>query len=170
MYGDRGVWIAKRLAPVERRAATSRSSTRVSSRPVLGILRSRVGSRPDPAAAVRDPQRCGEIVKYNHSKWMTITGHWGTSRRARGLPGPANWGNLAFSSDEQMQQIRSYQHTRAFLAAFTRTWKQRTSRHPGSSRVYSFGRMLPGATDSAGELIPEEPVFGEGIYKYLEED
>ncbi len=51
----------------------------------------------------------GEIVKYNHSKWMTITGHWGSSRRAYVVfPGSSNWGNLAFSSDEQIQQIRSY--------------------------------------------------------------
>ena len=141
------------------------------SRPVLRILRSRAGRGPIPMRQSVIRNAYGEIVKYNHSKWMTITGHWGPSRRAYVVfPGSSNWGNLAFSSDEQIQQIRSYQHTRSHLAAFTRTWKQRTSRRPGSSRVYSFGRMLPGATDSAGELVPEEPVFGEGIYKYLPED
>ena len=40
-----------------------------------------------------------------------------------------------------MQQIRSYTHTRQHLAAFTRTWKQRTSRRPGTSG---------GCTPSAG--------------------
>ena len=87
------------------------------------------------------------------------------------FPGSSNWGNLAFSSDEQMQQICSYRHTRQHLTDFTKTWKQRSSRRPAPGRVYSFGRMLPGAAGAAAEdQIPEEPIFGEGIYKYLPED
>ena len=70
-----------------------------------------------------------------------------------------------------MQQIISYRHTRQHLAAFARTWKQRSSRKPRRrGAVYSFARMLPGTPDSAEELIPEEPTFGEGIYRYLPED
>ena len=143
----------------------------MTSRPVLGILRSRAGRGPVPMRQSVVRNAYGEIVKYNHNKWMTITGHWGRStRRLVVFPGSSNWGNLAFSSDEQMQQIISYKHTRQHLAAFAKTWKQRTSRKPSAGRVYSFGRMLPGAAETAFEEIPEEPVFGEGIYKYLPED
>jgi len=171
MYNDRGVWIAKRLKRLWNAGCNIKVIYAVTSRPVLRILRSRAGRGPIPVRQSVIRNAYGQIIKYNHSKWMTITGHWKGSRRAFVvMPGSSNWGNLAFSSDEQIQQIRNYQHTRSHLAAFKKTWKQRTSRQPGSSRVYSFGRVLPGATDSAGELIPEEPVFGEGIYKYLPED
>ena len=94
----------------------------------------------------------------------------GTSTRAYVVfSGSSNWGDLAFTSDEQIQQILSYGHTREHLAAFARTWKQRSrasrgrggcTRSAGCCRVRRTGR----------ELIPEEPIFGEGIYRYLPED
>ncbi len=49
-------------------------------------------------------------MKYNHSKWMTITGALGRQRR-RGwmtFTGSANWANLALASDEQMQRITGH--------------------------------------------------------------
>ncbi len=76
----------------------------------------------------------GEIVKYNHSKWMTIVGNWGGKQLLRDLRGSANWSNAAFGNDEQMQQIQSYGVARAHLANFNTTWRQ------GSSRPPSFGR------------------------------
>jgi hypothetical protein len=171
IYNSRGAWIAKRLKRLWNAGCNIKIIYAVTSRPVLSILRSRGGRGPVPMrqSVVRNPY--GEIVKYNHNKWMTITGHWGAStRRYVVFPGSSNWGNLSFSSDEQMQQIISFGHTRQHLAAFAKTWKQRSSRKPSSGRVYSFARMLPGASDPAFEQIPEEPVFGEGIYKYLPED
>ena len=171
MYNSRGAWIAKRLKRLWNAGCNIKIIYAVTSRPVLRIFRSRAGRGPVPMrqSVVRDAY--GNIVKYNHNKWMTITGHWGTSRRRYVVfPGSSNWGNLAFSSDEQMQQIISYKHTRQHLAAFARTWKQRSSHRPGLGRVYSFGRMLPGAADPPEEQIPEDPVFGEGIYRYLPED
>jgi phosphatidylserine/phosphatidylglycerophosphate/cardiolipin synthase-like enzyme len=171
MYSTRGAWIAKRLKRLWNAGCNVKIIYAVTSRPVLSILRSRKGRGPVPMRQSVVRNAYGEIVKYNHNKWMTITGHWGRStRRYVVFPGSSNWGNLAFSSDEQMQQIVSYSHTRQHLAAFARTWKQRSSHKPRAGRVYSFGRMLPGAADAAELSIPEEPVFGEGIYKYLPED
>jgi phosphatidylserine/phosphatidylglycerophosphate/cardiolipin synthase-like enzyme len=170
LYNTRGVWIAKRLKRLWNAGCNVKVIYGVTSRPVLAILRSRAGRGRVPMKQSVIRNAYGEIVKYNHSKWMTITGRWGRSRRAHMVfSGSSNWGNLAFSSDEQMQQISSYGHTRQHLAAFTKTWRQRSSRRPGAGRVYSFGRMLPGAVLTP-EQIPEEPVFGEGIYKYLPED
>jgi phosphatidylserine/phosphatidylglycerophosphate/cardiolipin synthase-like enzyme len=171
IYNTRGAWIAKKLKRLWNAGCNVKVIYAVSSRPVLAILRSRAGRGPIPTRQSAVHNAYGDLVKYNHNKWMTITGHWGSSTRAYVVfTGSSNWGNLAFASDEQMQQIRSYRHTRQYMTAFTKTWKQRTSRRPGSARVYSFARMLPGAPDPADELVPEEPVFGEGIYKYLEED
>ena len=84
--------------------------------------------------------------------------------------GSSNWGNLAFTSDEQMQRILSYRHTRQHLAGLHEDLEAAVLAQAGAGRVYSFGRMLPGAPTVAEDLIPEEPVFGEGIYKYLPED
>jgi len=171
LYNSRGVWIAKRLKRLWNAGCNIKIIYAVTSRPVLGILRSRSGRGPVPMRQSVVRNAYGQIVKYNHSKWMTITGRWGSSRRAYVVfSGSSNWGNLAFSSDEQMQQIASYGHTRQHLLAFAKTWRQRTSRRPHAGRVYSLARTLPGAAEVAEEQIPEEPVFGEGIYKYLPED
>jgi len=171
IYNTRGAWIAKKLKRLWNAGCNVKVIYAVSSRPVLAILRSRAGRGPIPVRQSAVKNAYGELVKYNHNKWMSITGRYGSSRRAYLVfTGSSNWGNLAFTSDEQMQLIRSYRHTRQYMTGFTKTWKQRTSRRSGSARVYSFGRMLPGAADPVDETIPEEPVFGEGIYKYLEED
>ena len=87
----------------------------------------------------------GEIVKYNHSKWMTITGRWGHSTaRLRGVPGVQQLGEPGLHLRRADAADHAATGTRGqYLAAFTKTWKQRTSRSPGSARVYSFGRMLP---------------------------
>ena len=155
IYNSRGAWIAKRLKRLWNAGCNIKIIYAVTSRPVLAILRSRAGRGPVPMRQSVVRNAYGEIVKYNHNKWMTITGHWGRStRRYVVFPGSSNWGNLAFSSDEQMQQIISYAHTRQHLAAFAKTWKQRTSRKPSAGRVYSFGRMLPGAADDCRRADP----------------
>ena len=60
--------------------------------------------------------RKGEIVKYNHSKWLAISGNYGGSPgRWTALSGSANWSNLAFTSDEQMQQLYGYGWTKRLL-------------------------------------------------------
>ena len=163
IYGTRGTWIAKRLRSLWNAGCNVRIVYAVSSRPVLSMLRSRSGRGPVPMKQSVIKNSSGEIVKYNHSKWMTITGSVGTSTGAwMVMPGSANWSNLALSSDEQMQQISSYGYTRAYLAAFEKTWKQRSSRPPRLARTTAGGRLLP--------TVPEQPVFGQGIYRYLPED
>ncbi len=86
---------------------------------MLQILRNGSGRGPIPMRQSVTKNSAGEIDKYNHSKWMTITGHW------NGMPsawvtfnGSANWSLSAFGNDEQMQRIRSVAQTRPYLAAF----------------------------------------------------
>lgn len=172
VYDTRGVWLAKRIRALYNAGCDVKIVYSAISRPVLSILRSRSGRGAVPMrqSVIRDSH--GRIVKYNHSKWLTINGRWGGSTRASVvLTGSANWGNLAFSNDEQLQQIRGYASTRPFLLAFAKTWKQQSSRRPRSGRVLLGGRVAPGLAERA-ELVeaPERLVFGKGDYRFLPED
>jgi phosphatidylserine/phosphatidylglycerophosphate/cardiolipin synthase-like enzyme len=171
IYGERGVWIAKKLRSLWEAGCDIAIIYSVSSRPVLTILRKRSGRGAVPMrqSVVKDPW--GNIVKYNHSKWMTITGHWAVSTADyMTFSGSANWANLAFGGDEQMQRILSRAVVLRHLAAFAKTWRQRTSSPPTSGRVMAFGRTPGVSTEDVPEDLPEEPVFGQGIYRYLPED
>ncbi len=171
MYADRGVWLAKKLRYLWEAGCDIAIIYSVSSRPVLSILRKRSGRGPVPMrqSVVKDPW--GNLVKYNHSKWMTITGHWHKSTASyMTFSGSANWADPAFGGDEQMQRILNRTIALRHLGAFAKTWRQQTSKAPGSGRVESFGRTAGVPTADIPEDLPEEPVFGQGIYRYLDED
>jgi hypothetical protein len=159
IYDDRGLWLSKKLRSLWNAGCDVQIIYALATRPVLSILRSGSGRGPVPMKQSVIKNRRGEIVKYNHSKWMTITGHYGSSRGAwMTFTGSANWSNVAFTSDEQMELISSYGTARAHLLNFTKTWRQKTSRQPSSTGVGAAMRGLP-----AGNYIP----FGQGAYKYL---
>ena len=170
IYGDRGVWIAKKLRSLWNAGCDVAVIYAVGSRPVLTILRNHSGRGAVPMRRSVVTDSWGNIVKYNHSKWMTITGHWGASTAAYiSFSGSANWANLAFGDDEQMQRLSSRTEALRYLAAFAKTWKQKTSTAPRVGRVVGFGRTVsaaPGGLDA----VEEEPTFGQGIYRYLPED
>jgi phosphatidylserine/phosphatidylglycerophosphate/cardiolipin synthase-like enzyme len=163
MYGDRGVWIAKRLRQLWNAGCEIKMIYSVITRPVLKIMRSRSGRGPIPMRQSVTKNRSGEINKYNHSKWMTITGRWnGRSSAWVTFNGSANWSLAAFGNDEQMQRLRSVYQTKPYLAAFNRTWKQKTSKKPPAARLSRGGRALP----IPG--VPEDaPDWGHGVYKYM---
>jgi hypothetical protein len=168
IYGERGVWIAKRLRYLWRAGCNIAIIYAVSSRSVLGILRSHSGRGAIPMKQSVVKDSWGNIVKYNHSKWMTITGRWARSRAAYiTFSGSANWANLAFGDDEQMQRISSRFQALRHNAAFAKTWRQKTSRKPAFGRVMTFGL---GRTIPVPVPVEDEPTFGEGIYKYMPED
>src|SRR4029078_10660473 len=122
----------------------------ITSRPVLSILRSRSGRGPVPMKQSVIKNRRGEIVKYNHSKWLAISGVY--SGKSTGtytvLPGSANWAGFAYTPAEQTQQIFSSTWTRPYFSTFDTTWSQNTSRPP------SFGRI--GVSARALNSIPEQ--------------
>ncbi|WP_027860654.1 phospholipase D-like domain-containing protein [Marmoricola sp. URHB0036] len=164
MYGDRGVWIAKRLRALWNAGCDVRMIYSVITRPVLQILRSGSGRGPIPLRQSVTKNGAGEIVKYNHSKWMTITGHWGSLTSAWvTFNGSANWSLAAFANDEQMQRIRDVSQTKPYLAAFNTTWNQKTSKKPPHARLSASGRALPipGVPETA-------PTWGKGIYKFMQ--
>jgi hypothetical protein len=168
IFESRGVLLAKKFRKLWNAGCDVKIIYSVTSRPVLQILRSRSGRGPVPMRQTVIKDRSGDIVKYNHSKWLAISGYYaGVSRGTYTvISGSANWSNLSYGSDEQMQQIFSQAYTAPYFTAFNRTWSQGVSRPPPG------GRVAPGARASAPlarELaaIPREPTFGKGIYKYL---
>ena len=168
MYDTRGVWIAKRLRTLWQQGCNIKLIFSAMSGPVFRILRAHSGRGPIPMrqSVVKDAH--GTIVKYNHNKWMTITGHWGRSTSEWVVfSGSSNWGNQAFTSDEQMQEIHSKAYTSPHLAAFTKTWRQRSSGAPHPGALDPNARVAVGADTSD---IPEQVTFGRGIYRHMAED
>ena len=84
-----GVWIAKRLRALWSAGCDVQIIYGRQQPP--GALRSCATgrSRRDPDAAVGHQGQLGEIDKYNHSKWMTITGHWNGAVVGSSSPSPA---------------------------------------------------------------------------------
>ena len=165
MYGDRGEWIARKLRKLWARGCDIKIIYGVTSRPVLQILRNRSGRGAVPMRQSATRNGNGALTRYNHSKWMTITGRWGRSRSAWiTFTGSANWSLLAFGSDEQMQRVRSRRQTLPYLRAFNTTWRQRTSKRPPGGRVLTAART----TTTPVPGVPEDaPTWGQGIYRYM---
>jgi hypothetical protein len=168
MYDARGVWIAKRLRALWQQGCNIKLIYSAVSGPVFRILRAHSGRGPIPMrqSVIKDAH--GTIVKYNHNKWMTITGRWGRSTSAWVVfSGSSNWGNQAFASDEQMQEIYGKSYTAPHLASFAKTWHQRSSGAPHPGAIAGNARLAPvtGTPD-----IPEQVTFGRGVYRYMSED
>ena len=165
IYGDRGVWIAKKLRSLWNRGCDIKLIYAVSSRPVMSILRngSGRGSIPVRQSVITNGKR--EIIKYNHSKWMTITGRYGGSTEAFvTMTGSANWSLFAFHGDEQVQLVKSRAQALRHMRVFSRTWGQGSSHAPGFGIKGQEGRF---AERLWLRNIPKEPTWGKGIYKYL---
>ena len=141
IFESRGVLLAKKFRKLWNAGCNVKIIYSVTSRPVLQILRSRSGRGPVPMRQTVIKNSSGDIVKYNHSKWLAISGHYdGVSRGAYTvISGSSNWSNLSYGSDEQMQQIFSAAYTAPYFTAFNRTWNQRVSHLPPG------GRVAPGA-------------------------
>lgn len=170
IYGERGVWIAKKLRLLWKAGCDIAIVYAVSSRPVLSVLRDKSGRGPVPMRQSVVKDSSGVIWRYNHSKWMTVQGWWGRYRGANEVfTGSANWADIAFGDDEQMQRISSRRETIRYNTAFAKTWRQRTSRPPAFGRVLRFGRFAAPLPD--GPDVPRDtPAFGRGVFRHMTED
>ena len=174
IHDKRGNAVAKRLRTLWGAGCDVRIIYSLSSRPVLKILRSHAGRGPIPVRQSVIKNRKGEIVKYNHSKWLAVSGNYGGSPgRWTALSGSSNMSNLAFTSDEQMQQLYGYRWTKGYFSAFSKTWGQKTSRPPRYGRMAAgTGTLAPQevvAEQEALKDVPLQPTWGKGIYKYMAE-
>ncbi len=159
IYDTRGIWLSKKLRSLWNAGCDVAVIYSVATKPILSILRNGSGRGAIPMRQSVITNSRHEIVKYNHSKWMTIAGNWGPATNSYvTFTGAANWSNAAFSNDEQMQQIVGYGTARGYLANFNSTWVQGSSHSPGYGKKGSEGRLLP-----PGNTIP----WGKGIYKNM---
>ncbi|MCW2836442.1 MAG: hypothetical protein JWQ15_556 [Marmoricola sp.] len=157
IYDTRGTWIAKKLRSLWDAGCDIKVIYSLTTRPVLAILRNGSGRGAIPVKQSVILNGAGEIVKYNHSKYMTIAGNYGDNPNAfMTLSGSSNWSNVGLSSDEQMMQISGYGTARAYLLNFDKTWAQNTSRAPTFAPV-AEQRGLPS----------EQPAFGRGELKHM---
>jgi phosphatidylserine/phosphatidylglycerophosphate/cardiolipin synthase-like enzyme len=157
IYDTRGTWIAKKLKALYNAGCDVKIIYSLTTRPVLAIMRNGSGRGAIPIRQSIILNKSREIVKYNHSKWMTINGRLGLETNAWvTLAGSSNWSNIGFTSDEQMMQVTGYGTVRAFNANFDKTWAQKTSRAPTFAPV-AEQRGLPS----------EQPAFGRGQLKYM---
>jgi hypothetical protein len=171
IYSERGVWIAKKLRRLWKAGCDVAIIYAVSSRPVLSILRSSAGRGPVPMRQSVVKDYWGNIVKYNHSKWMTISGRWGRSRGVHlTFSGSANWASPAFGDDEQMQRYFNRRQALRHNAVFAKTWRQGSSRPPGGARVAAFGRVLSEPLTYGSDVPEVAPAFGKGVFRYMTSD
>ena len=139
----------------------------VSSRPVLSILRNHSGRGPVPMRQSVVKDSWGNIVKYNHSKWMTITGRWGRSRR--GLPDLQRVGQLGEPGLRRRRADAADPPAGLERAAPPAPRSPR----PGGSRP----RTSPGPAAWCRSVAPpvprppdvpeDEPAWGQGVFKYI---
>lgn len=163
IYGYRGTWLAKRLRQLWDQGCNVAIIYSVSSRPVKSILLNKAGRGRIPMRQSATKNKKGELITYNHSKWLAIRGNYGGTLGAQHVwVGSSNWSDLPFSSDEQYAHLAGAASVNAYWKNFTKTWGQRTSTVPTTGRVYIGGRSLPPE--------PEQPVLGKGIYKHLDAD
>ena len=164
IFDNRGIAIAKKLRYLWNAGCNVAVIYSVSSRNVLNIMRSRSGRGPIPMRQSVIKNRAGDVVKYNHSKWLAISGWWGGYRSAWMVQsGSANWSDFAYGCDEQMQEMRGFRLTAPFVRTFDATWRQRTSRPPNL-------RDAPPDSARLGARTASSSTFGYGIYKYMDTD
>lgn len=164
IYDNRGLAIAKKLRSLWNSGCNVRIIYSLSTRPVLHILRNKSGRGPIPMKQSVIKNKAGEIVKYNHSKYMAISGNYaGNTGNWTVLAGSANWSDFAYHCDEQMQQWFSFAKSAAYFRNFDKTWNQ------GSSKTPRAGRTTAGtATSTDLEAVPgDAPPFGHGKYRYM---
>jgi PLD-like domain len=180
IHETRGNRIAKRLRNLWNAGCNVRIIYGVTSRPVLKILRSRSGRGAVPMKQNVIRNKRGEIVKYNHSKWIGISGFYGSNRNNWTVnAGSSNWSDIAYRSDEQMQQFFGFDRTATYFRNFDKTWNQGTSKPPRFGRMSTSTSLRTLAPQEAAEElaieeealedVPQQPTFGKGIYKYMSE-
>ncbi len=156
IYGSRGTYLAKKLRSMWSAGCDIAIIYAVSSRPVIAILRNGSGRGRIPMRQSVITNKKREIVKYNHSKWMTIMGRAGF---VGPRPAPPTGVRSRSAGDEQIQEIKSRFQAARHNQAFAITWRQKTSHAPGYGKKGSEGRIMWD--------IPPQPTFGKGIYKYM---
>ena len=160
MYGDRGVWIAKKLRSLWRPGLRHQDHLRRDAAgPSCSILRNGSGRGPVPMRQSvdqerqrRDRQVQPQQVDDDHRPLGPVAVGVRDLHRAR-RTGPCS----PSASDEQMQRIAQPRQTLRLPAGVRQTWRQRTSKRPPGGRVATFGRGV-----TASRVCPRTRRLGLG--------
>lgn len=108
LAGSRGERIARKLKGLWNKGCHIQMVYALITPKIKGILRSKGGRGPMPIKQIAQ-DRDGDFVydRYLHHKAMTISGHWGSNRRADYTwNGSANWQNYTLASDEIFTRLK----------------------------------------------------------------
>ena len=165
MYGDRGVWIAKRLRqPVERRL---RRPDHLQRDHPSGAADPAQRLRPwtDPDAAVGHQEQCRRDREVQPQQ--VDDDHRPLGRPDLGVGDLQRLGQLVprrvRATTSRCSASATSPRPSPTWRRSTRTWNQKTSKKPPHARLSASGRALPipGVPETA-------PTWGKGIYKFMQ--
>ncbi len=128
--GDRGAYIARRVADLRRKGCNIRAILSGPSRDVKKILKRR--RRLDPQRRHR-PRRqpktgFGDTAwdRFTHEKWMSVNGGYAGKRQKIVFTGSENWSGLSFLNDEVTVTIPRASVWAQYNSHFDFVWNFRT--------------------------------------------
>ncbi len=89
---------------------------------VLRTLRSRAGRGPIPVRRSVTLGRAGNILDYNHSKYVSVTGRYAKHSARLVWTGSMNFTDLGVASDELVVRLHGSRIFGAYLRNFNRVW------------------------------------------------
>lgn len=153
-FDSRGIYLAKMVRSLWDQGCDVAILIGVGSKSTRGILRSRGGRGPIPAKRVAVHNSRGELVKYNHSKVLTVSGMYDGNPNANVIvTGSCNFTNQGNYSDEWTQIYQSAADVAAYNADFDRTWRE---------RVPKAWRTVSAFQSRIDALSDDSPTLGEG--------
>jgi len=126
--GDRGLWIAKKMAELKRRGCNVRAIVSNQGTHVLGELR-RAGIPVRSASLDLDGnpyngwENKGHEV-FTHEKWMTLNGRYKGTLGKHVWTGSDNWSDLSNNNDEATIHVRGPNTHRRYVKNFDLIWSR----------------------------------------------
>ncbi len=138
--GDRGIWLAERMAALSRQGCDVRAILSVPGRRVVETLRKggvKVRSAdwkflPGDGTRVDEDGRWLDIVDfYSHLKVLTVNGTYEGQPRTVTWTGSENWSGMSFRNDELTLQFNDPATYGAYTGQFNRMWRGKATHRMG---------------------------------------
>jgi hypothetical protein len=172
-FDDRGVYLAREV----RHLWNAGCSVKV----VYSVLNSKVKQiLYDPSGRGRIPMRrvvrknelTGDVVDYNHSKYVAVSGTYRAKGRRLVWSGSMNFTGLGLFCDDLVFRVHGRRVAKAYFHNFVRVWHSPKARRPIPPRTFSrLSRLAPvpfvGGPPGGAEVAPEtdeldDPELGVG--------
>jgi PLD-like domain len=128
--GDRGAYLARRMAELQRRGCGIRAILSGASREVKQVLKGAgipirsadIDMDDNPATGFGDTA----WDRFTHEKWMSLNGTWAGRRQKVVWTGSENWSGLSYLNDEVTIKIPRGSVWSQYVAHFDFLWHNRT--------------------------------------------